>query len=200
MSRRIITVGRQFGSNGRAIAKLMAAELNLNFYDKELIEMAAQKVGADPEQFAAADEKGANPWLYAGNHVQSYPNHTLPINDVLFNVQCQVIRELASRESCVIVGRAADYVLRDRKDMLNIFIYAPMESRLETIKKRFNIDEKEARSRIRKQDKDRKYYYNYYTDSGWGEMENYFLTIDSSRYGIEQTARILAATVRAVEL
>ena len=132
--------------------------------------------------------------------MQSYPNHTLPINDVLFNVQCQVIRELANRESCVIVGRAADYVLRDRKDMLNIFIYAPMESRLETIKKRFNIDEKEARSRIRKQDKDRKYYYNYYTDSGWGEMENYFLTIDSSRYGIEQTARILAATVRAVEL
>ena len=200
MARKIITVGRQFGSNGRAVAKLLAEELQLNFYDRELIEMASKKAGMDPEQLAQADEKGANPWLFAGNHVQSYPNQMLPINDLLFNVQSQIIRELADRESCVIVGRAADYVLKDKKGMLNIFIYAPMEARVATIEDRYQIDEKEARARIRKEDKNRKYYYNYYTDSGWGEMENYFLTIDSSRYGIEGTAKVLAAMVRAVEV
>ena len=113
MSRKIITVGRQFGSNGRAIAKLLAENLGIKFYDKELIEMAAEKAGIHPEQFAAVDEKGANPWLYAGNQVQNYPNSMLPINDVLFDIQSQVIRELADREECVIVGRAADYVLKD---------------------------------------------------------------------------------------
>lgn len=200
MARKIITVGRQFGSNGRAVAKLLAEELRLNFYDKELIEMASKKAGIDPEQLAQADEKGANPWLFAGSHVQSHPNKMLLINDLLFNVQSQIIRELADRENCVIVGRAADYVLKDKKGMLNIFIYASMESRVATIKDRYQIDEKEARVRIRKEDKNRKYYYDYYTDSGWGEMENYFLTIDSSRYGIEGTAKVLAAMVRAVEV
>ncbi|MCJ7836197.1 cytidylate kinase-like family protein [Cuneatibacter sp. NSJ-177] len=199
MSRKIITVGRQFGSNGRAIAKLLAENLGIKFYDKELIEMAAEKAGIHPEQFAAVDEKGANPWLYAGNQVQNYPNSMLPINDVLFDIQSQVIRELADREECVIVGRAADYVLKDHKDVQSIFIYSPMEARLETVKARFQIDEKEARAKIRKKDKERKYYYNYYTDGGWGEAESYHLTIDSSRYGIEETAKILAAMIRAEE-
>ncbi len=190
---RIITVGRQFGSNGRAIAKKLAELLGIKFYDKELILMAAERSNIHPDRIKDLDEKPVNRWAYAmpGEPVNPAFINTLPVNDVLFEAQCQVIKELAKQEECIIVGRCADYVLKDHALCRNIFIYAPVEERIKVIADRFSLSEKEAKNLIRKTDKQRKYYYNYYTDGRWGEMENYQMTFDSSVLGIDGTAEML---------
>jgi len=190
---RIITVGRQFGSNGRAIAKRLADLLGIKFYDKELISMAAERTNIHPERVENLDEKPVNRWVYAipGEPLNPAYVNTLPINDILFEAQCQVIKEIAQAEECIIVGRCADYVLKDNPLCRNIFIYAPLEERIRVIADRFSLSEKDAKNLIRKTDKQRKYYYNYYTDGRWGEMENYQMAFDSSVLGIDGTADML---------
>lgn len=198
---RIITVGRQFGSNGRAIAKRLADLLNIKFYDKELIVMAAERSNIHPERVEHLDEKPVNRWVYAVPGEPLNPNYinTLPINDILFEAQCQVIKELAEQEECIIVGRCADYVLKDHPLCRNIFIYAPLEERVRVIADRFSLSEKEARSLIKKTDKQRKYYYNYYTDGRWGEMDNYQMAFDSSVLGIDRTADMLCTMFNSLK-
>ena len=123
----------------------------------------------------------------------------LPINDILFEAQCQLIKELADKEDCIFVGRCADYVLQDYPLCRNIFIFAPIEERTKVIMERLSLGEKEAKNLIKRTDKQRRYYYNYYTDRHWGELSNYQIAFDSSVFGIDKTADILVAMYKAMK-
>ncbi len=195
MAHQIITVNRQFGSGGRAIAMQAAEKLGISFYDRDLLKMAAERSEIQRAQLEEADEKTIKTWLYSRLTDQSqkdYP-HYMPVNDVLFTVEKEIIRELAGKESCIIVGRCADYILRKHTNVLNVLIHAPMDFRVHNVMERLSLEEKEAAALTRKMDKQRRYYYNYYTDRKWGEMENYHLILDSSYWGIEGAADMLAS-------
>lgn len=163
---KVIALGREFGSNGRKIAQDLAEHLGINYYDKDLITLAAQKKNLPKEKLEEVDEKRESPWRYSfdENMAMERQFHYEPLNDVLFHVQTEIIEEAAGKEDCVIVGRCANYILRDKPDCRSVFIYAPMESRVKTIRARTVWDERGAEQLIKKVDKQRKYYYNNYTD------------------------------------
>ena len=201
MDRFIVTIGRQFGSGGRSIGEKLAKKLGVPFYDKELISIAAKESGMDPEVFAGADEKAANSLLYSlsmgmysfGSGIPTMGD--LPVNDKLYILQHKIIKEIASRENCVIVGRCADYVLRDDPDCVNIFIYANMEFRKEQSVKKHGIEESGAEQIINKTDKNRANYYSFYTGRKWGMTENYDLCIDSSKLSEENIVDLLISYI-----
>ena len=164
MSRRIITINRMYGSNGRIIGKALAEELGMKFYDKELIEMASREKGIPFDEFAKVDEKKASQWRFPVDHeIQlDMQYHFIPMNDVLYDTQKSIILELAEKEDCVIVGRCANHILKDKA--LSLFIYAPFEDRINTIMRRTGREEKSARKAIKRVDKERRAYYEYFTD------------------------------------
>ncbi len=187
MDKYIITIGRQFGSGGRAIGEKLAKKLGISFYDKELISLAAKESGIDPEIFDNVDEKAANSLLYSlsmglysfGSGFSAMGD--LPVNDRLYILQHKIIKEIAEKESCVIVGRCADYVLRDNPNCVNVFIYANMEFRKREAVKKHGIDEERAEHIITKTDKSRANYYSFYSGQKWGMAENYDLCINSAK-------------------
>lgn len=187
MDRFIITIGRQFGSGGRAIGEKLSKRLGVAFYDKELISIAAKESGMDPEIFDNVDEKAANSLLYSlsmglynfGSGFSAMGD--LPVNDQLYVLQHKIIKEIAEKENCVIVGRCADYVLRENSNCVNIFIYADMEYRKREAVKKHGIDEVRAEHIITKTDKSRANYYSFYSGQKWGMAENYDLCINSSK-------------------
>ena len=186
MSKQIITINRMFGSNGRVIGKAIADALGLKFYDKELIEIASREKGVPFDEFAKADEKKASQWRYSVEYDIQIDReyHFTPINDVLFDAQKEIILILADKEDCVIVGRCANYILKDKA--LSLFIYAPFEDRLKTVMERTGREEKSARKMIKKIDKDRRAYYEYFTDEYWMDLLHYDLCINSSRFTTQQ--------------
>lgn len=192
----VITIARQYGSGGRAIGKILAEDMNIKFYDKELINLAARESGISPEIFEQYDEKAANSLLYAlsigaAASIGDYSiSQQLPINDKLFLLQHDIIRKV-SAEPCVIVGRCADYILADRKDCIKIFIYSDMESRIKYAVDVHNVPKEKARSVIKKVDKSRENYYNYYSDQKWGDPENYDLCINSGKLGVESSVELI---------
>lgn len=187
MDRFIITIGRQFGSGGRAVGEKLAKKLDISFYDKELISLAAKESGISPEVFDNVDEKAANSLLYSlsmglynfGSGFSAMGD--LPVNDKLYLLQHQIIKDIAEKENCVFVGRCADYVLRDNPNCVNIFIYADMEYRKQEAVKKHGIDENRAEHIITKTDKSRANYYSFYSGQKWGMAENYDLCINSSK-------------------
>lgn len=156
MANTIITIGRQFGSGGHEIGKIAAKELGIECYDSRLIQMASEKSCIGMEHLKPVDEKRANPWLYTvpSDYSNEMTGFGLPMNDMLFNVQSQVIRQLADRESCIIVGRCADSVLESYPNVISVFIRANMPERIKRITERQNISSREAESLIKKRDKD----------------------------------------------
>ncbi len=193
MSNKIITIGREFGSGGREIGLKLALALGIECYDSRLIEMASEDGKVDIERLREVEEKKANSLLYSVySDYTTIPNgYGLPMNDVLFNLQSKVIMELAKKESCIIIGRCADYVLKDMNDVLNVFIYADNSFKNKRIMDKYDVSEREAASMMKKQDKQRSYYYNFYTDNRWGRKESYDLTLNSSRLGIDKCVSIL---------
>ena len=187
MDRFIITIGRQFGSGGRAVGEKLAKKLDISFYDKELISLAAKESGISPEVFDNVDEKAANSLLYSlsmglynfGSGFSAMGD--LPVNDKLYLLQHQIIKDIAEKENCVFVGRCADYVLRDNPNCVNIFIYADMEYRKQKAVKKHGIDENRAEHIITKTDKSRANYYSFYSGQKWGMAENYDLCINSAK-------------------
>lgn len=183
----IVTIGRQFGSGGRSIGQKLAAKLGVPFYDKELISLAAKESGIDPSVFEGVDEKATNSLLYSlSMGMYSFgsgfsPMGDLPVNDKLYILQHRIIKDIAEKGSCVIVGRCADYILRDNPDCVNIFIYANMAFRKEQSIKKHGIDEARAEHIINKTDKSRANYYSFYSGQKWGMAQNYDLCIDSSK-------------------
>ncbi len=177
----IITVGRQFGSGGKAIAEELGRRLGIPVYDNELITEAARKSGIAEEFFHKRDEKRRA--LFIGMHSGMD-------DEVLFGIQSEVIRDLAAQGSAIFVGRASDYVLRDL-DCVDVFISAPLEARVKRIMERQGLNASEAESLIDRKDRGRAEYYDFFTFSKWGQADNYDLCVDSSILGIEGTADLI---------
>lgn len=199
MKNLVIAIGREFGSGGKEIGQKLAERLNIKCYDKELLTLAAQESGLCEEIMEKNDEKPANSFLYSmvmdtystgGAYAMSNQFSELPLNHRVFLAQFDAIKNLAERESCVIVGRCADYALAGRADCISIFIHADIDFRLARVKadtdKNYR-DDKKIIDFIHKTDRKRANYYNYFSNKRWGDSRSYELTIDSSILGIEKT-------------
>ena len=199
---RIITITRQYGSGGHEIGELLADKLGIGFYDKELISLAAKESGVSPEVFEKADEKPANSLLYSlsvglynyGNGFSSTMGD-LPLNDQLYIIQHKIIKEKAENEYFVVVGRCADYILRNQPNVVKVFIYADMESRIKRAVDRREIDPARAKQAVIKTDKNRANYYSFYSGQKWGQADNFDLCINSTKLTIEQAVDVIAGYV-----
>ncbi|MBQ8576999.1 MAG: cytidylate kinase-like family protein [Clostridia bacterium] len=199
----IITIGRQFGSGGHEIGRLLAAELGIPCYDKELIILAAQKNGMSPEVFSHVDETATNSFLYAvsagsipGTAYQ--PPQSLPLNDKLFITQTDIIRAKAKEGPCVFVGRCADSILKDVAPILNVFVRADMPFRIARIMEAEKCSEKAAADMIAKADKKRAKYYNFYTQKRWGAADSYDLVLNNAKLGAEKAVGIIADYAKSI--
>lgn len=185
----IITIGRSFGSGGREIGERLAKALGIGFYDRNLIDMAAKKSGLDRSVVGNADEKLIGRFLELAPSIDLIQEST---NEKIYRAQAEVIRSIVKRgESCVIVGRGADYVLRNRNEVLKVYIYAPFERRTETVMERYGFKREEAEKVIRHMDKTRRNYYEYFTDRNWDQKEGKDLLIDSSEFGIQGSVNLI---------
>lgn len=204
MSKKIlITIARQFGSGGREIGERVAKILGIPLIDKELIKDAAASGELSEEIIKSSDESAANSLLYTlamGSNVLGTTIHfgyKMPINDKLFILQSEAIKNYAAKGSCVIIGRCADYVLRDEPSLFRIFIYGDLDHRQERVKERHpELKSSQVIDVINKTDKRRASYYNFYTGNKWGKYDNYDMAINSSTFGVEETAELIAASVK----
>ncbi|MDL2323690.1 cytidylate kinase-like family protein [Ruminococcaceae bacterium OttesenSCG-928-A16] len=195
----VICIARQFGSGGHHIGRTLAKQLGIAFYDKELLKQAAEKSGILPELFEKNDEKPASGLTsaFAYNSVDEkmsdYAAYAayLP-NDRIQNAIADTIRDVAEHSSCVIIGRCADYILRGRQGTFSVFVWAPLEARIQRIARTHNLEEDAARALIRKTDRSRANYYAFYTDRDWASAESYDLSINSGRLGLEKTVDLVA--------
>ena len=188
MGNHIYTIGREFGSGGYEVGRMLAERLGIKLYDKELLAQAAKSSGFCKEIFENHDEKPTSSFLYSlvmdtysGGSYSSAPFLDMPLNHKVFLAQFDTIKKIAEQESCVIVGRCADYALADNPDCLNIFVHAEMEDRISWISKRKDLTENKARDLIQKTDQQRASYYNYYTCKKWG----YDLCLNTSKISKE---------------
>ncbi|MDR0559731.1 MAG: cytidylate kinase-like family protein [Prevotellaceae bacterium] len=194
-----VSIGRQFGSGGREIGKQLAKELGISYYDKELLLVAAKESGLTPEIFEKADEQPHS--LTCTLSMGFSPlGVCIPYDDVLsnerlFQLQSDAIRMLSQRESCVIIGRCSDYVLRDSPCLLSVFIHDRTEKRIARIMERLNTGAQEAKELMIKTDKSRAMYYNYFTDKQWGVASSYNFSADVSTMGAKGTVSILKKLV-----
>lgn len=190
MSNRIITISREFGSGGRTIGRMAALKLGIPCYDQELIDKVAAESGLVREFVAEHSEDIRGGWFgYAG----ARDFYGRSINDTLYAAQTKVIRELAEKESCVIIGRCSDYILREDDNVLTVFIHASMEKRAERIVRQYGERDGDPYQRLKDKDRKRRAYYQLYTDRKWGAMENYQLALDSGSLGLEKCAEIIAS-------
>ena len=199
-NRMIITIGRQFGSGGHEIGQKLAESLGIPFYDKELISIAARESGLCPEFFEKADERASDSFSYAfamgfpffGN---ISPYNDFLSNDSLFKIQSDIIRKLASESSCILVGRCADYILRDDDRCVNVFVHTSLEKRIERVVGSHQLTVEDAKNLIEKTDKSRAGFYNYYSNKVWGASASYDLSIDSYALGIGETVAFIKTFV-----
>ncbi len=201
----IVTIARQYGSGGREIGERISEILGIPLYDKQLITDAAAKGNLNEEIIKGADESAANSLLYTlamgSNHYGAamHFGYKMPLNDKLFILQSEVIKEYAEKGSCVIIGRCADYVLRDDHDVFRIFVYGDLEHRQARVKERHpEIKPSQVIDVINKTDKRRASYYNFYTGNKWGKYDNYDIAVNSSTFGIEGTAQLIAASIKKI--
>lgn len=201
MNNFVITIARGYGSGGRTIGKMLAKELNVEYYDRELLRMASDDSGINEELFGKADEKIKNSILFKAAR-KVYKGELLPpdsddfvSNNNLFNYQAKVMKELAQTQNCVIVGRCADFVLKDNKNVLKIFVHAPHESCIETVMELNSLSRKEAEKLILTTDKNRAEYYKYYTGREWDNAMNYDLCLNSSELGFEKCVELVKSYI-----
>lgn len=194
----VITIGRQYGSGGRQIGKMLAERLGIPFYDKELLSEAAKDSGICEEIFEDHDEKPTRSLLfslvtgvqYHGGIDTGTMYMDMPLNHRIFLAQFDAIRRIAGEGPCVIVGRCADYVLRDQPNVINVFLKANIENRIERAIER-GTDRMKAEDKVRRADKERASYYNYYATGTWGDTNNYDLCVDTGKLGYEGTVDLL---------
>ena len=205
-SNEIYTIGREFGSLGKQVGQDLAKRLGIKFYDKELLQQAAKESGLCEEIFESHDEKPTNSFLYSlvmdtytGGSYSTAPFLDMPLNHKVFLAQFDAIKKIAANESCVIVGRCADYALASNPDCLSIFVHADMDDRIRRVSKREDVTESKAKDMIQKRDKQRSSYYNYYSNKKWGAAESYNICLDSSLLGIDGTAKAIEQLVELKE-
>lgn len=204
MSKQIITISREFGSGGRSVGHRVAELLNVPYYDKELVKQVAVETGFD-EKFIEQEGEYASPWQsllsYAfagGGGVRQHMNG-LSTADFLWVIQCRVILDLAEKGPCVIVGRCADYILREREDVLNVFVHAPISFRADRVVRLYGESDLAPEKRLEEKDKRRRAYYKHYADREWGMSQNYHLSLDSSLVGVERCAQLVLDVARNPE-
>ena len=190
MQKRIVTISRQYGSGGRYIGKKLSEKLGIPCYDEKLIDMVAKESGFAQDFVAEKGERMTGSLLFNIASSLSYANNILSGNgmslqDEIYFIQNRIIKDLTEKGSCVIVGRCADYILRERKDVLNIFIYADMESKMERAVTYFGLEKENVSAILKKKDKARSNHYKYYTDQEWGMASNYDLSLNSGILGID---------------
>ena len=199
-----LCIGRELGSGGKDVAATLAKRLDASFYDRELIYHASKESGIAPELFEKADEKtkikiaGGFFGLGFSIHGGMFPQGGFLCNEELFSIQSEVIRNLASLHSSVFVGRCADYILRDQKNVFTVFIAANMEDKIARISKVHNLTEREAEAYIQQSEKRRSEYYNYYTYKNWGAASSYDMCLNTSVLGVEKTIDIIEDVVRGL--
>lgn len=193
----IITIGRQYGSGGYEVGKLLAEKLGVKLYDKEMLKRAAKDSGLCEEIFESHDEKPTNSFLYSlviDTYSLGYSSGSfadMPINHKVFLAQFDAIKKIADEGSCVMVGRCADYALENYDNVINVFIYADLDKRIRRVAREFDLTDAKAKEVITKTDKKRASYYNYYTNKEWGDAKSYDLCINSAKLGIEGTAQAI---------
>ena len=193
----IITIARQYGSGGHDIGKKLAEELKIPFYDKELLERAAKDSGFCQEIFENYDEKPTNSFLYSlvmDTYSMGYSTAAfaeMPLNHTIFLAQFNAIKDIAKEGPCVIVGRCADYALADFPNVVNVYLYADLQSRIARIARRHDVTDAKAKDLIQKTDKSRASYYNYYTNKKWGEATGYDLCLNTASLGIDGTIHMI---------
>ena len=203
--RSIITISREFGSGGREIGRILSQQLDIPFYDKELLELASKESGICEELFVKNDESYTNSFLFSlvmGNYPVSADgriNPDLPLNHKIFLAQFDTIRKIAEKGPCVIVGRCADYVLKADPNVVNFFLTGNMPEKKARILKWYDIEKNKAEDFIKKTDKRRASYYNYYTDLKWGNASNYDLCINTSKTGIDGAVELMKEYIRIKE-
>ena len=193
----IITIARQYGSGGHDIGEKLAEELKIPFYDKELLERAAKDSGFCQEIFENYDEKPTNSFLYSlvmdtysmGHSTAAFAE--MPLNHKIFLAQFNAIKDITKEGPCVIVGRCADYALADFPNVVNVYLYADMQSRIARIARRHDVTDAKAKDLIQKTDKSRASYYNYYTNKKWGEATGYDLCLNTGTLGIDGTIHMI---------
>lgn len=204
-TKKIITISRQLASGGRHIGKKLADDLGIPFYDKELLALAAKESGLSQAAFENADEQPTNSFLYnlsinsqmLGGGYNDYSS--ILTNDKLFVIQSEVIRSVAAKGPCVIVGRCADYILSENPDLVSVFIYADPEYRAGRIVEYEKIAPNKAQSFIAKADKKRGNYYNYYTGHRWADANSYDLCVDAGKLGIDGATELIKAYLKIIE-
>ena len=190
MTKRIITISREFGSGGRFIGEEVAKKLGIAYYDKNIINEIAEKSGLSPEYIQENAElspkKGLFAYAFAGRDITGKS-----VEDMVYEAQRKVILKLADKESCVIIGRNADYILKDRDDVLNVFIHGDTPEKIQRITRLYNVEEQKAVKMMADTDKRRMANYNFYTDQKWGKASNYTLCLNSSKLGYDRCEKII---------
>ena len=201
----VVTIGRQFGSAGREIGKMVAEYFDIKFYDRDLLTRAAKESGFCEEMIQNHDERPTNSFLYnlvMDTYSFGYNNSSfvdMPISHKVFLAQFDTIKKIADEGPCVIVGRCADYALADRNDVVDIFIYGNETCKIKRIMEKYDLSESKARDMIIKKDKQRQSYYNYYSSKKWGRADSYDLCINSSVLGVEGTAKLIVQYIEDFE-
>ena len=195
MAKRIITISREFGSGGRFIGEEVAKKLGIAYYDKNVINEIAEKSSLSPEYIQENAElspkKGLFAYAFSGRDITGKS-----VEDMVHEAQRNIILELAEKEPCVIIGRNADYILKDRDDVLNVFIHGDMPEKIQRITGLYNVEEKEAMKMMADTDKRRRTNYNFYTDQSWGKASNYTLCLNSSQLGYDRCEMIIMECVK----
>lgn len=196
----VVAISRQFGSGGRLVGKMLAEELGVNYYDKVLLTLSSEKSGLSAEFIERLEEQASSSFLFnLSAAAQSTPNlfymYDVPANDKAFFAQTAVIKDLAEKESCVIVGRCADYILRNNKNCLKIFIHASKQMRLKRLISEYGMDMDEAQEKLAKMDKGRANYYRHYTREDWGKVDYFDLSINTDTVGVDGAVRLIKAAV-----
>lgn len=201
----IITISREFGSGGRLIGELLAKELGIAYYDRKLIEMTAERSGLSPDFIARSEEQASSSFLFSlatsahstgGGYFMQYD---VPVGDKAFFAQAAVIREVAEKESCVIVGRCAGYILKDDPDCINVFIHGSLDDRLRRAIEVYGLEPKGLADKLVKADKGRANYHKYYTGESWSDIRAYDLAINTAKSGVNGAVQIIQAYLNSRE-
>lgn len=201
----VVTIARSFGSGGRSIGKMLARKLDVDYYDSELIRLASEESGINLELFGKADERVKTNLFRRYN--RSYGEYLIPpdsdefvSDDNLFNYQAKIIRDLGQKKNCVIIGRCADYILRDQPKVLRLFVYADHETCVKNVTELYGLVPKEAEERISSIDRTRAAYYKYYTGCDWTDVNNYDLCLNTGKIGFEKAVDAILAYMKTVGL
>lgn len=198
----VLTIGRQFGSGGREVGKIIAEDMGIKLYDKEMLTVASEDSGLSEEFFEKHDEKPSSSFLYSlvmDTYAMNYATNAfmdMPLNHKVFLAQYNAIKKIANEESCILIGRCADYALEDNQDAIHLFIHADMGSRVRRIARLYDLTDAKAKDLIIKTDKRRSAYYNYFSNKKWGAAESYNLCIDSGVLGTKGSAEAIKEYIK----